>query len=69
MRLTYEIEQETDGRWLAEIVELPGVMAYGETGDRALVAAQALAFRVIAERIEHGEHPRAVDRVEFVQVA
>jgi len=50
-----ETEQEEDGRWLAEVVELPGVLAYGETQGAALSKVQALALRVIAERLEHGE--------------
>jgi predicted RNase H-like HicB family nuclease len=50
-----ELEREEDGRWLAEVVELPGVLAYGETQEVALSRVQALALRVIAERLEHGE--------------
>jgi predicted RNase H-like HicB family nuclease len=50
-----EIEREDDGRWLAEVIELPGVLAYGETQEVALSRIQALALRVIAERLEHGE--------------
>jgi predicted RNase H-like HicB family nuclease len=50
-----EIEQEEDGRWIAEIPQLPGVMAYGSTRDEAVLRAEALAFRVLADRIEHGE--------------
>ena len=50
-----EVEREEDGRWLAEVVELPGVLAYGETEQAALSRVQALALRVIAERLEHGE--------------
>ena len=50
-----ETEQEADGRWLAEVVEWPGVLAYGETQEAALSKVQALALRVIAERLEHGE--------------
>ena len=50
-----EIERENDGRWLAEVVELPGVLAYGESQQAALSRVQALALRVIAERLEHGE--------------
>ena len=50
-----ETEQEEDGRWLAEVVELPGVLAYGETQEAAMSKVQALALRVIAERLEHGE--------------
>jgi predicted RNase H-like HicB family nuclease len=50
-----EIEQEVDGRWIAEVVALPGVMTYGPTADDAFNAAVALALRVIAERLEQGE--------------
>ena len=50
-----EIEQENDGRWLAEVIELPGVLAYGDTEQTAVSRVQALALRVIAERLEHGE--------------
>jgi predicted RNase H-like HicB family nuclease len=55
MTFTVEHEQEDDGRWLAEILELPGVLAYGKTAQDAINKAQALALRVLAERIEHGE--------------
>ncbi len=55
MKLTIEIERETDGRWIAEVVELSGVMAYGNTPEEAQGRVQALALRVIADRIEHGE--------------
>ena len=50
-----EIEQESDGRWIAEAPELPGVMAYGATRDEALCKTQVLALRVMADRLEHGE--------------
>jgi predicted RNase H-like HicB family nuclease len=50
-----ETEQETDGRWIAEVPELPGVLAYGQTRDEAVRKAQALSLRVLAERLEHGE--------------
>ena len=50
-----ETEQEEDGRWLAEVIELPGVLAYGPSQDAAVSKVQALALRVIAERLEHGE--------------
>ena len=50
-----EIEREDDGRWLAEVVELPGVLVYGETQEAALSRVQALALRVMAERLDHGE--------------
>jgi predicted RNase H-like HicB family nuclease len=55
VRFNIEIEQETDGRWMAEIGDLPGVMAYGATRNQAIGAVEALALRVVADRIEHGE--------------
>jgi predicted RNase H-like HicB family nuclease len=55
MTFKVEIEQEDDGRWLAEVVELPGVLAYGATADEARAKVQALALRVLADRLEHGE--------------
>lgn len=55
MHFTIEHEQEADGRWLAEVPELPGVLAYGATAKEAMAKAQALALRVLAERIEHNE--------------
>jgi predicted RNase H-like HicB family nuclease len=54
-RLAVEIEVEEDGRWIAEIPSLPGVLAYGETREEALARAEALALRVLADRLEHGE--------------
>lgn len=53
--LSIEFERETDGRWIAEVPELPGVMAYGATREESAARAQALALRVIADRLEHGE--------------
>ena len=50
-----ELEQEGDGRWIGEVPTLPGVMAYGSTRAQALAAVQALALRVMADRLEHGE--------------
>lgn len=55
MKLTLETEQETDGRWLAEVLELPGVLAYGATREKAIAHAEALALRTIAERLDNGE--------------
>ena len=55
MHLTIDIEQEEDGRWLSEVLELPGVMAYGETQEEAIVKVQTLTLRVLADRLEHGE--------------
>ena len=50
-----EIEQEEDGRWIAEVLELSGVLAYGTTAQEARARVQALALRVVAEQLEHGE--------------
>lgn len=55
MNLTLDCEREDDGRWLAEVPELPGVLAYGSSRAEAIVRAQALALRVLADRLEHGE--------------
>ena len=52
---TVDIERETDGRWIGEVTELPGVMVYGSSRDEAVAKAKALAFRVLADRLEHGE--------------
>jgi len=56
MNFTIEQEQESDGRWLAEVMELPGVLAYGKTSLDAVSKAEVLALRVIAERLEHSEN-------------
>ncbi|MBI3466356.1 MAG: type II toxin-antitoxin system HicB family antitoxin [Planctomycetes bacterium] len=55
MNFTIEIEREEDGRWLAEVPELPGVLAYGQSREEAIARAQALSLRVLADRLEHGE--------------
>ena len=55
MTFTIEYEREDDGRWLAEVLELPGVLAYGQTSDEAVAKAQALALRVLADRLENGD--------------
>ena len=64
MTFLVEYEQEDDGRWLAEVVELPGVLAYGLTSDEAIAKAQALALRVLSDRLEHGE-----SKPEFVSIS
>ena len=51
MTFTIEFERENGGRWLAEVVELPGVLAYGQTSDEAIAQAHALALRVLADRL------------------
>ncbi len=63
MKFTIETEHEADGRWIAEVLEIPGVLAYGATEQEAISKAQeALGLRVIADRIEHGDssHPRPI---------
>ena len=55
MNFTRQCEREDDGRWLAEVFELPGALAYGNSADEAITRAEVLALRVLAERIEHGE--------------
>jgi predicted RNase H-like HicB family nuclease len=53
--LKVEFDRETDGRWIADVPALPGVMVYGKTRKHALAAVEVLALRVIADRLEHGE--------------
>ncbi len=55
MKFNIECEREEDGRWLAEIPELPGALAYGATAEEAMGKAEALALRALAEQLEHGE--------------
>ena len=65
MNFRVEIEQEEDGRWIAEVTELPGVLAYGKTRDEAVGKAKALALRVIADRLEHQEATAELASVNF----
>ena len=55
MPLAIEIEQETDGRWIAEVPDLPGVLSYGRTREEAIERVQALSLRILADRLDHGE--------------
>jgi len=55
MNFTLECEQEVDGRWIAEVPELPGVLSYGDSATEAMSKAEILALRVIADRLENGE--------------
>ena len=55
MNFTIEIELEEDGRWIAEVPDLPGVMTYAKTREEVVALVQALALRVLAEQLEHGE--------------
>lgn len=57
LTLTVELEQEEDGRWIAEILELPGVMSYGDSQKQALAKVKVLAFQVITDRLSHFEDP------------
>ncbi len=68
MGLTVETEREADGRWLAEVPQLSGVLAYGETRTEAVDHAKALALRVIADRLDQGEPVPELERV-FAETA
>jgi predicted RNase H-like HicB family nuclease len=65
MHWTLETEQEDDGRWLAEVPEIPGALAYGETRAAAMAKAEALALRVLAERLEAGEAAPTALQISF----
>jgi predicted RNase H-like HicB family nuclease len=69
MIFAVEIEQEQDGRWIAEIPQIPGAMAYGRTRAEAVSRVEALALRVLAERIEHGETSPVIEKVFSVAAA
>ena len=66
MKASIEIDREDDGRWIAEALELPGVMTYGATREEAISNAEKLAIEVIADRIQHGELPPAALSVSFL---
>jgi predicted RNase H-like HicB family nuclease len=66
MTFTVEIEQEDDGRWIAEVLELPGALAYGHTPEEAQAKVQALALRVIADRLDHAEAGSDLLSISFV---
>ena len=68
MNFSIETEQEDDGRWIAEIPEIPGVMTYGRTLEDAILRVQALALRVLAERLDHGESIPELQEVFSVAV-
>lgn len=65
LRLTIETEQEEDGRWIADIPALPGTLVYAGTREEAVAHVQALALRVLAERLEHGEAGPLLDTLTF----
>lgn len=66
IQFTIDCEQEEDGRWIAEVIELPGALAYGRTPEEAMSKVQALGLRVMADRIEHGEETPALMSLSFV---
>ena len=66
MTLSIELEQEVDGRWIAAVAALPGVLAYGVTETDAVAKVQALALRVLADRLEHGEAVSELLNVTFL---
>jgi predicted RNase H-like HicB family nuclease len=63
--LSIELDREDEGRWIAEVLELPGVMCYGSTREEAIGNAERLAIEVIADRISHGEMPPSAQNVSF----
>lgn len=63
MNLNIEIEQEEDGRWIAEVPELPGVLVYGSTREEAIARVKALSLRILADRVENGEPIPAIKDV------
>lgn len=65
MKFRVDVEFEEDGRWLAEVPELPGVLAYGATAPEAQARVQALALRVVADRLEHGEAGQELIDISF----
>ena len=65
MTFRIEFEQEADGRWIAEVLELPGALVYGATVSEARARAQALALRVVADRLEQGETGPDLQTITF----
>jgi predicted RNase H-like HicB family nuclease len=66
-RLQVEIEQEEDGRWLAEVVDLPGVMAYGQSPEAASVEVEKVALRMLLDRLDHEETVPELARIFSVR--
>jgi len=65
MVLKIELDQEEDGRWIADVIDIPGAMAYGATAEQAKAKAQAIALRVLADRLEHGETTSELSNISF----
>jgi predicted RNase H-like HicB family nuclease len=68
MNFTIGTEREDDGRWIASVIELPGVLVYGQTREEAVAKVQALALHVLADKLEHGEATPELMSVSFVAV-
>ena len=66
VKLTIELDREEDGRWIAEALEIPGVMTYGVTRNEAIGNTERLAIEVISDRVAHGELPGSAFNVSFV---
>jgi predicted RNase H-like HicB family nuclease len=66
MNLIIEIDQEEDGRWIAEIPEIPGAMTYGQTSQQAVISVKSLALRILADRLEHGESIPEMEQVFLI---
>jgi predicted RNase H-like HicB family nuclease len=66
MTLTLQLEQELDGRWIAEVVDLPGTLVYGDSPEDATAKVKALALRVLADRLEHGEAAADLGDIAFI---
>ena len=65
MVLTIEIDQEEDGRWIAEVVEIAGALSYGASSDEAKAKAQAIALRALADQLDHGEATTDLSNISF----
>lgn len=65
MILNIELDREEHGRWIAEVVEIPGALAYGDTSGEAKAKAQAIALRALAERLERGEASTDLTNISF----
>lgn len=66
MELIIEFEQEDDGRWIAEVTNMPGILVYGMDRDQAMTQVKALALRVLADQIEQGEYTVPLDHIAFL---
>lgn len=65
MDFTVECEREEDGRWIAEVLEIPGALVYGQTQQEAIAKVKALALRVLADRLDHGETESEIMSISF----